>query len=51
VTDRVFLDLEEFLLPILQEEGPGDMLFQQDAAPPYFHRELTGFLNCRFPEK
>jgi hypothetical protein len=36
---------EEFFVPVLKEEGTGDMLFQQDGAP------LTDFLNHKFPEK
>jgi hypothetical protein len=38
-------------MPILQEEGPDDMLFQQDGAPPHFHKEVVDFLNRKFPEK
>jgi hypothetical protein len=41
--------LEEFLMPVLEEEGPDDMLFQQDQASSYFHKE--DFLNRKFPEK
>jgi hypothetical protein len=41
--------LEEFLMPILEEEGPHDMLFQQDGAPPHFHKDVTNFLNRKFP--
>jgi hypothetical protein len=43
--------VEEFLLRLLEEEGPDDMLFQQDGAPPHFHKEVTDFLNRKFPEK
>jgi hypothetical protein len=51
-TAIVYLDmLYEFHMSILEEEGANDMLFQQDRAPPLFHREVTDFLNCRFPEK
>jgi hypothetical protein len=39
-------------MPILEEESPDDMLFQQDGAPPpHFHKEATDFLYRRFPEK
>jgi hypothetical protein len=41
----------EFLTPILEEEGPDDMLFQQDGAPPHFQKEVTDFLNRKCPEK
>jgi hypothetical protein len=27
------------------------MLFQQDGAPPHFHKEVTDFLNRKLPEK
>jgi hypothetical protein len=43
--------LEEFLMHILEEEGPDDVLFQQDGAHPHFHKEVTDFLNIKFPEK
>jgi hypothetical protein len=39
--------LEEFLMPILDEEGPDDMLFQQDGAPPHFHKEVTRLLKSQ----
>jgi hypothetical protein len=43
--------VREFLTPVLEEEGPDDTLFQQDGAPPYFHKEVTNFLNRKFTEK
>jgi hypothetical protein len=43
--------VEEFLVPVLEEEGPDDMLFQQHRAPPHFHKEVMDFLNCKFSEK
>jgi hypothetical protein len=43
--------VEEFLMHILEEECPDDMLFQQDGAPPHLHKEVTEFLNRKFPEK
>jgi hypothetical protein len=30
-------------MPILEEEGPDDMLFQKDGVPPHFHKEVTDF--------
>jgi hypothetical protein len=52
VTGIVHLNMmEEVLMPILEEEGPNDMLFQQDGAPSHFHKEVTDFLNRKFPEK
>jgi hypothetical protein len=51
VTGIVFLDMEEFLMPILEQEGPDDVLFQQDGAPLHFHKEVTDFLNRKFSEK
>jgi hypothetical protein len=41
--------LEQFLMPILEEEE--DLLFQQDRVPPHFYKEVTDFLNCKFPEE
>jgi hypothetical protein len=43
--------VEEFLMIILEEEGPDDILSQQDGAPPHFHKEVADFLNRKFPEK
>jgi hypothetical protein len=40
--------LEELLMPILQEEGPKEMLFQQDGAPLHFLSEVRVFLDERF---
>jgi hypothetical protein len=44
-------EVEEFLTPVLKEEGPDDMLLQQEGTPPHFHKEVTDFLNSKFPEK
>jgi hypothetical protein len=42
VTDMVYLDmLEECIMPILEKEGPDNILFQQDGAPPHLHKEVT----------
>jgi hypothetical protein len=50
VTGVVHQDmLEEFLMPILEEPSPDDMLFQQHVVPPYFHKEVTNFFNLKFP--
>jgi hypothetical protein len=38
-------------MPILEEEGLDDMLSQQDGVPQHFHKEVTDFLNRKFPEK
>jgi hypothetical protein len=43
--------VEEFLMSISEEEGPDDMLFQEDRAPPHFHKEVTEVLNRMFREK
>jgi hypothetical protein len=43
--------LEKFLMPILEEVGPDNMLFQQDRVPPHLQKEVTDFLNRMFPEK
>jgi hypothetical protein len=52
VTGIVYLDMMELLLiPILEEDGLDDMLFQQDGGPPHFYKEVTDFLNRKFPEK
>jgi hypothetical protein len=51
VTGTVYLDMEEFLVPILEEEGPDNMLFQQDGALPHSHKEVTDLLNSKFPGK
>jgi hypothetical protein len=48
----VYLDmLEEFLMPVLKEDGPDSMLLQQYGPPPHFHKEMTDFLNSMFSEK
>jgi hypothetical protein len=35
------LVLEEFLVSFLEGEGPDVLVFQQDRAPPHFHKEVT----------
>jgi hypothetical protein len=36
-------EVEEFLMPTLEEEGFDHMLFQQDGAPLHFHKKITDF--------
>jgi hypothetical protein len=43
--------VEELFMHILEEEGPDDLQFQQYGAPPQLHKQVTGFLNRKFPEK
>jgi hypothetical protein len=43
--------VEEFLMPILDENDHNDMLFQQDGLPPHFVKEVMNFLNRNFLEK
>jgi hypothetical protein len=43
--------LKKFFMPVLKEEGPNDVQFQQDAVPSHFHVKVTYFLNGMFPEK
>jgi hypothetical protein len=43
--------LQEFLMPILEQDGPDDMPFQQDGALPHFHKEVTDVLIHKFPDK
>jgi hypothetical protein len=38
-------------MPILEEGGTDDMLFQQYGAPPRFHKEVVDFLNSKIPDK
>jgi hypothetical protein len=42
---------QKFLMPLLEEEGPDDTMFQQDRAPLHCHKEVTDSLNGRFTEK
>lgn len=52
MTSTVYLDmLKEFLMPILEEEGPNDMVFQCDGVHINFHKKVTDFLNSKVPEK
>lgn len=45
------LMLEEFLMSLLEEEDPDDILFQKDGMPPHFQNEVTDILNHKFPYK
>jgi hypothetical protein len=38
-------------MPILQDEGSSDILFEQDGVPLHFCLEVRGLLNCQFPRK
>lgn len=40
--------LQKFLMPIPKEEGPNDMLLEQDEASSHLHKEMMGFLNHKF---
>jgi hypothetical protein len=40
----------ELLVPILKQI-PDDMQFQQDGMPSQFYKEVTDFLNTKFPVK
>jgi hypothetical protein len=44
-------EVEEQLMPILEEEAPDDMLFQQDRAPAHFNKGVTDFFYGKFQEK
>jgi hypothetical protein len=47
ITGSVYIDmLTEFLIPQLDVDN---MIFQQDGAPPHYHRDVTSFLNKTFP--
>jgi hypothetical protein len=37
--------LENSLLPKLQQDMDTDFIFQQDGAPPHFHRKVTSHLS------
>jgi hypothetical protein len=42
--------LEEFLMPLLEGEGPDDTISPR-RLPQYFHKEVTDLLNSTFPEE
>jgi hypothetical protein len=43
--------VQEILMPVLEEGGPDDMQFQHNEAPPLFHKEVADFLNRSFLKK
>lgn len=43
--------LEKFLMLILEEQCPNNMLFQQDGVPSHLHKEVMVFLNHKFLER
>jgi len=48
VTGHSYLDmLENFAVPQI----PPGFIFQQDGAPPHFHRDVTTFLDETFPPR
>lgn len=52
VTGIAYLDLlKQYLMLLLQEGDPKDMLFEQNGMPPHFHYEVRGFLGSYFPGK
>ena len=45
-----YLDmLENWLIPLLQEEMNNNYIFQQDGAPPHWHRDVRAYLNHILP--
>jgi hypothetical protein len=49
VVGIVYLGLsEQRLMPILQEEGPNNVLFEQALASLHFHHKVRGIINCQF---
>jgi hypothetical protein len=51
ITDIVYENmLEQYLMHVLQEDGPNDMLFREDGVPLHFHHEKMGLLDCQFLE-
>jgi hypothetical protein len=47
ITAIVYLDmLQQFLIPD-EDDQEGCIYFQQDGAPPYYHREVCEYLNTR----
>jgi hypothetical protein len=45
------LDMAEFLVPLLEEQSPNDVLIQQEGAHPHFDKEVMDFSNLKFPNK
>ena len=47
VTGHVYLDmLQNFFI----DQFPPELIFQQDGAPPHYHRQVRDFLNANFPD-
>jgi len=50
VTKKVYLDmLENWLIPQLEDEEIQGYIYQQDGAPPHWHKEVREYLNERLP--
>ena len=50
VTGKVCLDmLENWLMPQLTDEEVQVYIYQQDGAPPHWHKEVRGYLNEHLP--
>jgi hypothetical protein len=50
ISGFIYLDmLENYLIPQLQDME-GQVIFQQDGAPPHFDTEVRQFLDTTFPE-
>jgi hypothetical protein len=43
--------LEKVFVPVLEEEGPDDILSPKYRVPSHFHKEVVDLLNIKFPEK
>jgi hypothetical protein len=44
-TGMRYQTLEYLFIPILEEEGPNDILFQQNRMPRHFHKVVMTLLN------
>ena len=50
VTGKVYLDmLENWLMPQLADEEALGYIYQQDGAPPHWHKEIREYLNEHLP--
>jgi hypothetical protein len=43
----VYLDMKQFLMPILDKEDPNNILLQQDNMPSLFHKQVASFRRNR----
>jgi hypothetical protein len=51
VTGQTYLAmLQKWFLPQMNEDS-GDFIFQQDGAPPHWHRDVRRFLNQSLPQR